>query len=125
MARTGRPSKWTQELQDGLCEQLRKGVPVMIACDFLGINHNTYYDWVEKKPDFSEAVRKARAESQIRCVELLMKASVDKSVNFNPIAWYLERTNRNEFGRVDKVETTHKIVQPSDLLKELESPEGS
>jgi hypothetical protein len=51
-----------------LLESLSKGVSVTEACKAAGIGRRTYYNWLEKDPDFEKDVR-ASEQAQIQTVE--------------------------------------------------------
>ena len=57
----GRPSKWTQEIEDEICERLSRGEPLRAICRTEGFPEwNTVYGWMERSESFSERVARAR-----------------------------------------------------------------
>ncbi|MGW0485808.1 hypothetical protein [Nonomuraea sp. NPDC003214] len=90
----GRPTKLTAELQDELCDYLRKGNYLVTACDLVGIHESTVYRWMERgeeaaaKADdalddddlrflgFYWAITRARAEAEAMYVSILRQDAV-------------------------------------------------
>jgi hypothetical protein len=57
----GRPSKWTQEIEDEICERLSRGEPLRAICRLEGFPEwVTVYNWMERRDGFSERVARAR-----------------------------------------------------------------
>jgi hypothetical protein len=57
----GRPSKWTQEIEDEICERLSRGEPLRAICRLEGFPEwTTVYGWMERREGFSERVARAR-----------------------------------------------------------------
>jgi len=57
----GRPSKWTQEIEDEICERLSRGEPLRAICRLEGFPEwVTVYNWMESREGFSERVALAR-----------------------------------------------------------------
>jgi transposase len=127
--RSGAPLILNEKLQNDLCNLLRIGISIEDACDQVGIHHATYYNWnrqalaAQKKRklndeqtrylNFFEAVKKARAESKIRCVISIDKAA-NKLDDWRAAAWLLERRFPEEYGRRDQVKV-HEAQQGEDF----------
>jgi len=123
----GRPTKLTPELQKELCKLISLGNYIETAAAFCGINKTTVYDWMKRGArakekiekgqevpeselpfiDFSNAIQKALATSEIRDVQIISKAA---QTNWQAAAWRLERKFPDRWGRRDRVETEHKIT---------------
>lgn len=57
----GRPSKWTQEIEDEICMRLSQGEPLRAICRTEGFPEwVTVYSWMETREGFSERVALAR-----------------------------------------------------------------
>lgn len=67
----GRPSKWTPELQQGLCEAISGGLPIQVAATMHGIHKDTLYEWMKTRTGFSDAIKQALATGEARCVAVL------------------------------------------------------
>ncbi|MDP2216027.1 MAG: hypothetical protein Q8J68_01890 [Methanolobus sp.] len=92
------------EVSEPLIKLLKTGVPVIHACDAVGITSVTYYDWMKRGEqettghyhDFYLQIKKARAEAIARNVAIIQKAAPH---TWQAAAWWLERTCPAEFGK--------------------------
>lgn len=91
----GRRSKLTPELRRRFGSMLGRGHTIRDACGALGIGEKTYFRWCELHPTFLTETQHARARGRIRIVQ-----SILDSRDWRAQAWYLERTDPAEFGRV-------------------------
>lgn len=124
----GRPTKLTPELQLKICETVRAGNYIETASAYVGVNKSTIYDWMKRGArekqgiyhDFSNAIEKALAESEMRDVLIIGKAA---SQNWQAAAWRLERKFSDRWGRKDYVKSEHSgevaILTYEDQLKRL------
>lgn len=53
--------KYSPETTEKLVKHLKKGSTITSACQAVGISRETFYDWMDKKPDFSDTIKKAMA----------------------------------------------------------------
>lgn len=98
----GAKTKLTPTLLEKIIEYVRKGAFAITACQAVGIDKSTFCDWnnrgqkdIENGVDsvfaeFSKRVKEARAEAEIRNVEVIQNAARDGT--WQAAAWYLERT---------------------------------
>lgn len=86
--------KYTKEIINQICDELRLGQTREDACAYVGIHKDTFYDWLKKKSEFSDAVLKAETECKRRCIGIIQKASI---TTWQAAAWWLERKYKNEF----------------------------
>lgn len=120
MARTGRPTILNQAMADAIVDLLKRGNYITTAARAVGINPVTIGAWVRKGAElaeedreldeteqlfveFSIEVEKARAFAEVTHVETIRQASKD---NWTASAWWLERTNPNNWGKVTRTEIT-------------------
>jgi len=111
----GRPSKLTEELKANLTKVIAAGNYYQAACDYVGISYSIFREWIVKGEqaksgkyfDFSEAVKKAEAQAEIRMVQEWQKQMPE---NWQAIATFMERRYPYRWGRQDKnkVELTGK-----------------
>jgi len=111
----GRPSKLTEELKANLTKVIAAGNYYQAACDYVGISYSIFREWIVKGEqaksgkyfDFSEAVKKAEAQAEIRMVQEWQKQMPE---NWQAIATFMERRYPDRWGRQDKskVELTGK-----------------
>ena len=91
---TGRPSKLTADIQNKIIEAIRAGAYVETAAAYAGINKTTFYDWLKKGArgeapafvEFSNAVQKALASSEMRDIVTITKAAESQ---WQAAAWRL------------------------------------
>lgn len=133
---TGRPSKLTADIQNKIIEAIRAGAYVETAAAYAGINKTTFYDWLKKGArgeapafvEFSNAVQKALASSEMRDIVTITKAAESQ---WQAAAWRLERKHPNRWGRRQHVELSGSDGGPvslmvsswSDLIKKANASE--
>ena len=122
----GRPTKLTPKLQEEICKAIRAGNYIETAAAFAGISKSTLYEWLKrgarekerlaKNPrakikkseapfvEFSDAVEKALAASEVRDVMLIGKAA---ETQWQAAAWRLERRFPERWGRREKLALEH------------------
>ena len=114
MART----KLTKELQQQFCQAIASGLTYDGACDLVGLPRSTFWGWMKRAEDgdagtwvdFSDAVKEARAKRDQRYVAVIEEAAATGT--WQAAAWFLERTNRKDYGRNESVEITGKDGGP-------------
>lgn len=129
----GRPAGFTPEQVAALCEALRTGNHIEPSCRYVGIAPSTYYKYMAlaEEPDppawvreFSEAVKKARAEAELRNVQAIAKAATDPR-HWTAAAWFLERSYPKRWGRQARLELSGpeggpiQVEDPRDALIRL------
>jgi len=108
MARQGREAL-TPERQEKICQLLRDGNYISVACKIAGISHKTFTRWLKrgesektgKYVKFVKAVKKAEAENEARAVTIIQQAM--------PKSWqaamtFLERKYPQRWARREYVE---------------------
>ena len=102
----GRPSKIVDDnIRDKLIAAIQRGAYIETAAAFAGINKDTFYRWLKKGSlekegpfrDFSDAVEKAMAESEVRDIDLIDRAAAKGT--WQASAWRLERKFPKRWGR--------------------------
>ena len=120
----GRPIILTPELQAEIVTYIEGGSYVETAAAGAGISKDTFYAWLKKGKkeskgiyrDFSDAIIKAIARSELRDINNIYKAG---QTSWQASAWRLERKYPDRWGRKDRTETTV-TVKPYII----ESPDG-
>ena len=110
--RRGRPTKLTKEIINEICQLLRAGSYIETACNFVGLHKDTYYRWAKEgarakggiKKIFSDSVKKAIAEAEIRDLE-----EIRKNDSWQSKAWRLERRFPDRWGNRQKVELSGNV----------------
>lgn len=113
------------QIHEELINMIHIGVPVRHACQAVGINEKTFYNWLSRgmterdrlntienaKPnptevvfyEFLQAVERARAEAVAKKVAVITKSSAS---DWRAAAWWLERQSPAEFGKTERIEHT-------------------
>lgn len=108
----GRKSKLTPDTQKRLLDLIRAGVAQKRAAQACGLAAATFYEWMADKPDFRTEVEKAYAECVSAKVLKLRKYEDD---SWQAVAWWLERREREDYGRIDRHEHTGKDGTPMEF----------
>lgn len=105
MARIGRKTKYTPETVNEICKAIREGSTQNDAACLAGITTTTFHEWINTKPEFSEAVEKAHADFKRANVAAIRAAGVRPQKDgtlkgqWQANAWLLERKYPDEFGQ--------------------------
>jgi hypothetical protein len=70
-----RPSKYTEEIGQAICDAVAVGLPEVLAAQAAGIAITTLKAWKSRKRLFQAALKKARAQSARERVERIRKAA--------------------------------------------------
>lgn len=100
----GQPTKLNEQLIYDMCDKIRNGLPITYTCEYFGITIMSHSNWLRRgENDIAEGnedtiyaqyfylIKKAHAEfveQSLNTIRLLPK-------NWQAIAWWLERTDRN------------------------------
>ena len=128
MAKRGRkPTKIDDPRVQLLLQALQAGNYVEVSCAYSGIAVPTVYLWMDRarkekeriaqgaepNPDeanyieLAEAIEQARAKAVVANVAIIQQAA--RSGTWQAAAWWLERTNPQQFGRRVQAEVTGRI----------------
>jgi hypothetical protein len=106
----GRPPKTEvdPDIVAAICENLEIGMPLDLAVEAVGVPRRSVYEWIEKFPDFSARLTRAKALG----AKLLTLASLNGGKGSSNALWHLERRFREHYGppRVEQSESEVKIV---------------
>ncbi len=149
MAKRGRKSKLTPELQERICNYIENGYTIEQACALAGINVATYYNWKKwgrqaksgKFFEFFKAAETSEKVAEAKFLSTILKAAVgddEKGIksDWRAAAWYLERKNPEQWAKTEKLEQeikadvkgklslSERIKQAEKYFKELEGDGG-
>jgi transposase-like protein len=123
-----RKPKLTEELIERVVHAILGGNYNAVAARYAGICESTFYRWLQEgeegngiKREFSDAVKKAESDAEVRNVALIQTASRD---TWQAAAWWLERKHNERWGRKERREVTGEAGGPvevtiSGLLREM------
>lgn len=97
----GRPTKYTPEIAEKICQALRGGNFRITAAKWVGVSERTFENWLKQKPDFFRAVQEAEEAAEIHAVALVMKSARNDAKHAE---WWLERKCHERWGRKDRVQ---------------------
>lgn len=93
--------KYGKEITTQLSELLAGGMGRVDSCEFAGISYETFTVWMAKKPEFSEAIKRAEMVCKQRNIARIQNAS---KKSWQAAAWWLERKYPQEFAMRQKLE---------------------
>ena len=105
-----RKTKLTDELSKKICAFIASGATNEDACKLTGIGESSFYDWIKRFPEFSEAVKKASVDFKRAHI---LKIAMDES--WQSSAWLLERRFPEEYGKRIPLELTGKDGGPVEV----------
>jgi hypothetical protein len=91
----GRPTTMTKATVQKLEAALQDGFSIETACHVSGISRSTYYDHLDRSPDFTYKMELAKDWVTQRAKQVVAQA-IDKG-DLKAAQWYLERKCRAEF----------------------------
>lgn len=92
-----RKTKYTPEVVDKLVMAVKLGATHELACAYAGINPDTFYHWMNTKPEFSETIKGAEGAGAVQWLGKIEKAASEG--NWQAAAWKLERRYPEKYGR--------------------------
>lgn len=120
----GRPTKYSDSIVREFERAFRIGMTDQRACEYIGVNPDTYYDWIKKKKGFSERVDRAKLYLRIKATQVVVH-SIVKDQNVASARWWLERKYREEFSPKNEVVEANQpppIVKIIDYSNAITSP---
>jgi hypothetical protein len=82
------------------------------ACENVNICYDTFLDWFKKKPEFSEAIKKAEDEMNVKgkqiAIQSIFKAM--QSGQWTAAAWWLERNYPKEYVVKQNIEHSGNLI---------------
>lgn len=108
-----RKSKYDKELVDKLCAYIREGDSQHLACKKVGIGKSAFHEWINNKPDFAEAIKKAKDDFQATIVGKLEATLWKRAMGYEVTETeteYVSDANGNP--RIKTKKTKVKHIQP-------------
>lgn len=117
--------KYSPEIVEKIIKYLEEGATITTTCDLVGISKETFYQWVNNKSDFADAIKKAKSIPDKEVENALFKAAcgytetirvldksreqveIDKFYPPNPISAIFWLKNRKPDSWKDKQEVEH------------------
>jgi len=118
--------KYGKERVEKITQALSDGQGRVRACKIAGIHYDTFTEWMRRKPEFSEAVKKAEATGNDKIKDICQRRIIeDKS--WQSAAWWLERNYPDQYSLKQRHDITSDgkalglniVVQDKDTAEEL------
>ena len=106
--------KYSKEIVKQICDHICNGSTQKDASYLSNIHIDTFHDWMNNKPEFSESIKKAHAKFKEQLITTVKKAS---SNSWQAAAWILERRYKEDYAL--RVENTGKDGEPLQVQKAL------
>jgi transposase len=105
-----RKTKLTPDTIQRITQAIAMGATYELASKYGGIHESTFYEWMNTKNEFSDAVKKAEGQAAVGWLAKIEKAANEGE--WQAAAWKLERRYPQSYGRkaID-------IRSPKDLSK--------
>jgi len=96
----GRPTKYDEWIATRICNTLARGATRLGAALEAGINPDTFYDWLEKREDFSDRVARAEGEAEVALTESVFASATQAEAkgDWKPAIEWLKRRRRADYG---------------------------
>jgi len=108
-----RHQKISHNLSLAFCALVESGMPISRCCDLLHISRMTYMRWVERAKGGEEPyisfVRMLAAADARKTARLLSGIESHGDKEWKALAWILEKSNKEEFGKTSKVDVNHQV----------------
>ena len=104
----GRPSKFTPEIQDRICELITEGAFKVGAAKGVGIAYKTMRAWELENQDFCAAIKKAEEAREHVLLAMIKLAGAE---DWKALAWILERTRPDKYSLHNRVELKGDLTQ--------------
>lgn len=117
MAKIGRKTKRTDELQREILDSLKVGHIDKDACDLAGIHESTFYEWINTIPEFSEQVTKARLKAKDQSIKIVRKAALTDP---HMATWWLTRRGGKEFKAESELPPINVTIENEVISPELQ-----
>lgn len=111
----GRPSIYSDEIVEKLASIFRIGGTIEQAVSYAQIDKVTYYNWMEKHPNFSTKMEQARTYADIVAKNIVVDSMI-RDKDLTTAKWWLEK---REFKQVQQTNTQVNIQAPQPILGEL------
>jgi hypothetical protein len=109
----GRPSTYTEEMGNLICDKLTEGMSVRKLCKMDGFpNPSTIYVWIDRFPEFAERYARARETATEDMLEDILEIADDptidtqeKRVRIDTRKWAMGKLKPKKYGE----KTTHEV----------------
>ena len=97
----GRPTVMTDEVVSKLEYGFMKGLNITECCHYADISRPTFYEYLEKHPEFSNRMEELKSNPSTRAKLNIVEAI--ESGDTDLAKWWLERRNKDEFSMKQEI----------------------
>lgn len=106
-------TKYCKEIKERICNCIREGDSQKLACNKVGIGTSAFHDWVRKDSQFSEDIKRAKADFQATIVGKLEASLWKRAIGYEVTETETEYTSDKEGKpRIKSQKTKTKHIQP-------------
>lgn len=116
----GRKTKYEPARVKKILDAIRVGATYTHACNYAGISFETFSQWQQKYPEFSEQVKEAEGAALVGWLAKIEAAANDG--NWQAAAWKAERRYPEDYGR--RVQDTRHSGATTVMLKPVDYRAG-
>lgn len=122
-----RPSKYKKEFDDGIIAHMEKGLSFETYAAIISVHRDTLYQWVKDYPEFSDAVKIAKAKCELFWEQLGLNyithtdSKFESTPKINSAIYIFNMKNR--FGWKDRQDVTADVKINSKELEEMSDDE--
>lgn len=96
------------DVREELLQHIRDGCTFKEACQYVGVSEGQFYEWKATKPDFAEAVKKARKDGRAKIIPELEKSLFKRALGYE----YTETKTETFPDGNSRVTVTKKVMPP-------------
>lgn len=107
----GRPTTYTPEKGEEAAWHFAKALSLRGVAGLMGVSPATLLNWMERHPEFLNAVERARSELEQESVEIIRSKAnkADDSVKVQGHKWFLARTRPEDYGAQREQREVHRV----------------
>ena len=115
----GAKGKYEPETVDRIIRTLELGMTQAAACNVGGIHVDTFHEWMNTRPEFSERVKSARDNGKREALERII-AAAKLPQHWQAAAWYLERSFPAEYRqRIETIDSSKLEAEVREMAKQM------
>lgn len=108
--KAGQPTKYKPEYCEQVVAFMAQGFSVEAFAGHVWVSKDTLYEWMERYPEFKEAVAIGRERSRVWWEEAARAGLMtEKGTSFSAATWIFNMRNRFGWRNEDKVEHTGQV----------------
>ena len=119
------PTLYQAAYCDAVVEFLKDGYSLAAFGGKIGVTHRAIYDWIDKHPDFAEAVKRGQAQSALWWERRILEFAKTGQGNASAIIFGLKNRASDEWRDKTHTELAGKVEQVHRIERRIVRPEHS